>query len=593
MGAGRSARGRCRRGPEGGIALALARGGLLCFALSVPACTGCGDEGGRGGFASLSTDAGADEQARLDPEAAAPLSACEAARARGLALGCEYLVFPVPDGSSSNEGCTAVLLSNPTDSPARIEVSRDGQVLDLKDAARMVSTTLTVDPGYVPLEDATLPPGASAAIALVQGELAQFPLTEDLGECPMRALVDESHRGAHDVSDVLAFRIRATMPVFATYFSPYVYGWTWWAPLSSTALRSVGSWDAHNVDVGVFEPGRPLVQHRRNGDAIYDDMAAFLAIGSARDARVTVEGRAQPVDVPAGHVIRLRRDDLLIGSAVTSDAPVAVFVGSRLSFLPYDTGASNPILSQVPPPRAWGSEYAAVRYPDRYDEVPDVAIYRILAEQGGTKLTYEPARPEGAPESLDAGELGVFMTGASFVVRTQDDAHRIYASVAMTGYEQIQPAGEAARGIAGRGGPELVGLVPRSEFAHRFAFMTEHLYPDVHLVLVRAKDAAGFHDVTLGCAGTVTGWTPLGSGNAYETTTVTLSKGKFEPQVYPGGTCHTGPHTMQSEGLFTGYVWGWGHDGAIDLEPPRDGGIASFGFALYGLTRDDALGAAR
>jgi hypothetical protein len=234
-----------------------------------------------------------------------------------------------------------------------------------------------------------------------------------------------------------------------------------------------------------------------------------------------------------------------------------------------------------------------VRYPNRYEDAPDVAIYRLIAEKDGTMLTYEPSPPEGAPEKLDAGQLGVFITGESFVVRSQDDAHPFHATVAMTGCEQVQPERERITGIAGRGDPELVSLVPRSEFANRFAFMTDHTYPDVHLVLVRAKENGAFHDVTLGCAGTVTGWKPLGKGDTYETTTVTLSKGKFEPQVYPGGTCHNGPHTMRSDGPFTGYVWGWGHEGAIDLEPPRDGGGVSFGFALYGLPSSVAPGPGR
>lgn len=389
--------------------------------------------------------------------------------------------------------------------------------------------------------------------------------------------------------------MRSSEPIFSTYFHPYAYGWTWYAPAASSALRSAASWDVRNVDVGIFEPGRPRVQHKKSGDPIFDDMAAFLALGALRDTHASIHGTDGPfsVDIPAGHVVRVVRDDMFIGTPIISDAPVAVFVGSKQSFFPYDVGGFNPILSQVPAPRSWSSEYAIVRYPDRYQDAADAAIYRFIAETDGTVLTYEPSRPVGAPERLDAGELAVFMTSNTFVVRSSDEAHRFYASVAMTGYEQVQPRTESDAGIAGRGAPELVSLVPRREFAKRFAFMTDHTYPDVHLVLVRAKENGTFHDVTLGCAGTVTGWKPLGSGDTYETTTVTLSKGKFEPQVYAGGTCHNGPHTMQSDGPFTGYVWGWGHDGAIDVEPHRDGGGVSFGFALYGLPEPSASGPGR
>ena len=528
-------------------------------------------------------------------EGGAPLGSCEELRVREAPIGCEYIVFPTFDGSYSNEGCTAVFLSNPTDRPARIEVVRDGKRLDLDPSARLVSTTLTQEPGYVSVQGGELPPGASMAIALVQGSLGQFPVTEDWGHCPFPALVDESHRDSHDVSDVLAFRVRSNAPVFATYFHPYAFGWTDNGFTSSTALRSAGSWGTRNVDIGVFRPGRPPVQHSKDGTPLYDDTTAFLALGTVQDARVSLVTSDGPrtIDVRAGHVVRLRRDDLLIGSSLTSDVPITAFVGARFSLLPYDTWAPDAILDQVPTPRAWASEYAAVRYPDRYEDVPDLAIYRLIADEDGTVFTYEPSKPDGAPEKLDAGQLGVFITGESFVVRSQDAGHRFHATVAMTSYELIQPQEEWERGIQGRGDPELLNLVPRSEFANRFAFMTDHTYPDAHLVLVRAKEDGRFFDVTLGCAGTVTGWKPLGNGDTFETTTVTLSKGKFEPQVYPGGTCHNGPHTMESDGPFTGYVWGWGHEGAIDLEPPRDGGGVSFGFALYGVRKVKDAGSAR
>jgi hypothetical protein len=454
--------------------------------------------------------------------------------------------------------------------------------------------TLTQGAGYSPLVASELPPGASMAIALVQGSLAQFPVNDNWGQCPFPALVDDGHRGAHDVSDVLAFHVRSNEPVFAAYFHPYSCGWTDNGFTASSALRSVGSWAARNVDIGVYKPGRPALQHNRNGDPVPDDTTPFLALGSLSDAHASlqlVEGTSM-VDIPSGHVIRLRRDDVLIGSSITSDVPIAAFVGSRFSLLPYNTGGADPILSQVPPPPAWSSEYAAVRYPNRYEDATDVAIYRIIAEKDGTTLSYEPSRPEGAPERLDAGQLGVFLTSESFVVRSQDDAHRFLATVAMTGCEQVQPEQERVTGIAGRGDPELVSLVPRSEFANRFAVVTDRPYPDVHHGLGRAEATGVYHDVNLACAGVVTGWKPLGKGDTYETATVTLSKGKFEPVVYPGGTCHNGPHTMQSDGPFTGYVWGWAHDGAIDLEPHRDGGGVSFGFALYGIT-SAALGTGR
>ena len=60
-----------------------------------------------------------------------------------------------------------------------------------------------------------------------------------------------------------------------------------------------------------------------------------------------------------------------------------------------------------------------------------------------------------------------------------------------------------------------------------------------------------FDDVTLDCAGTLTGWQTVGD---YEWTRIDLMRHDFVPQ----GNCSTGPHEMKSEGLFGLWVWGWG-----------------------------------
>lgn len=122
-------------------------------------------------------DAGRPPGSLAPNEGGARLTACDEARLRGAPLACSYLVFPVPDGSSSNEGCTAVFVSNPGASAARIEVLRGGKPLDIGGAARLVSMTLASSPGYVTLERDELPPQSSAVIALVQGALARFPVT--------------------------------------------------------------------------------------------------------------------------------------------------------------------------------------------------------------------------------------------------------------------------------------------------------------------------------------------------------------------------------------------------------------------------------
>jgi IgGFc binding protein len=72
-------------------------------------------------------------------------------------------------------------------------------------------------------------------------------------------------------------------------------------------------------------------------------------------------------------------------------------------------------------------------------------------------------------------------------------------------------------------------------------------------VLVRTKSTTDmtFKDVTLDCAGVLTGWQAVGS---YEWTRVDLSTGNFQPV----NGCNTGAHQISSDAPFGLWVWGWG-----------------------------------
>jgi hypothetical protein len=73
-------------------------------------------------------------------------------------------------------------------------------------------------------------------------------------------------------------------------------------------------------------------------------------------------------------------------------------------------------------------------------------------------------------------------------------------------------------------------------------------------VLVRAKGASGFADVTLDCAGTLGGWQPVGTSGHYEYTRFDLVRYNFQAQ----GNCDNGRHEIWSELPFGLTGWGWG-----------------------------------
>ena len=106
----------------------------------------------------------------------------------------------------------------------------------------------------------------------------------------------------------------------------------------------------------------------------------------------------------------------------------------------------------------------------------------------------------------------------------------------------------------GTGDPEWVNIVPPQQYLATYDFFTDPTYPETNLVVTRKKTAQGFADVTLDCAGTLTGWQPVDSVGAFEYTTVDLMRHDFQPQ----GNCSNGRHQMSSSTPFGLTVWGWG-----------------------------------
>ncbi|GMV14612.1 MAG: IgGFc-binding protein [Polyangiaceae bacterium] len=173
----------------------------------------------------------------------------------------------------------------------------------------------------------------------------------------------------------------------------------------------------------------------------------------------------------------------------------------------------------------------------------------------GTTLTWEPAPPAGAPSSLAQGQVAQFSAPGPFVVRSQDDHHPFYMSAHMTGAGLYDPQQQNPSAKAdGRGDAEFVNVIPPGEYLDRYVFFTDPTYPETNLVIVRVKDQNGFEDVTLDCAGVLTGWKPVGTSGSFEYTYFDLVRHNFESQ----GGCNNGRREMSSKLPFGLTVWGWG-----------------------------------
>jgi hypothetical protein len=204
---------------------------------------------------------------------------------------------------------------------------------------------------------------------------------------------------------------------------------------------------------------------------------------------------------------------------------------------------------QIPPIKALGHEYAAVRYRNRFAGQEESTPWRMVGAVDGTLLTYDPVAPAMAPATLKSGELAEFRAAGPFTVKSQDDMHPFYMAAYMTGCEEVDPTLNDCRGD-----PEAVNVIPPQQYLSDYVFFTDPTYPETNLVLIRATTAMGFQDVTLDCAGVLTGWQPIGNGGQYEYTRVDLVTGDFMPV----GNCDNGRHEITSKGPFGLTVWGWG-----------------------------------
>jgi hypothetical protein len=175
----------------------------------------------------------------------------------------------------------------------------------------------------------------------------------------------------------------------------------------------------------------------------------------------------------------------------------------------------------------------------------DKATWRLIGTIDGTMLTY--SSNVGGPAVLNAGQVVTFITDQPFDVKSQDAMHPFMMFTYMSGSQWTQLSN-----LGGYGDADFVISVPPQQYMTDYVFFADPTYPETNLVVVRRQNAMnGFDDVTLDCAGTLTGWQAVGN---YQWTRIDLISHNFLPQ----NGCTTGRHEIKSSTPFGLWVWGWG-----------------------------------
>jgi IgGFc binding protein len=492
------------------------------------------------------------------------IAPCDAAALNEGSVGCSFAIPSTVENGFSRGSCAAFFVANNWTSPATLRLTFNGEERAL-DGAVWVPYVEDGKVKHKPLEG-PIPPAGGAVV---------FLSNEDTGAdywvgCPDGVKpVFEKDMALDGTGIANAVFARVDVPV--SMYSIYPYGGarsyipsaTLLLPTTSFGKNYVlaSSWGGKHDLFGrkVLSPdeappgqnGKPMLQIVAIEDDTSIDLLPKVGITGGRSVPASPASEIASFKLQRGEVLQLTQEDELVGSVLESDKPVGVFGGNTCMNVPYGIAACDRDSKQIPPLSAWGHEYAVLPAPDRVrlagtrsEGSGELSVVRIVGAADGTKLVYEPALPDGAPTTLQRGELARFFTNKPFVVRSQDSAHPFYVATVMTGVDGSR---------SGLGDPETALAVPTDQWLDTYGFFSDATYVRSAVYVTRRKSNGVFRDVTLDCAGVLTDWEPI--TDDYEWTYVELTRGS-QPLSYPAGTCTDGAHHAHSDGPFTMTVWG-------------------------------------
>jgi hypothetical protein len=485
---------------------------------------------------------------------------CQAAEVSKSSYGCDYYALKTAQRPEADGACFAAFVANTWGKPVHLQVEYAGQMLDPTIFAG-IPTGQGQSVTYQPYD-------ATAGIDV--GQVAILFLSRSskgatVVNCPMTAAVsgNAGETGVAGTGIGNAFHITSDYPVVAYQMTPFGGGQA--AFTSATLLLPTSAWDTNYIAINAYTsaegdgypgglPSLDVVAYQANTQVTILPKAAIVAgtgvVGSPAGTAVTYT-------LDNGQFLQITQTGELTGSPIQSTLPVGLFGASAGMAVPLGQADIDSAQQQIPPVRAMGNEYVAVRYRGRGGGQDESVPWRLVGAVDGTTLTWAPSTPPGAPKSINLGDVVEINTPGPFVVTSQDLDHPFYLGGYMTGGGGPDDGGPG--GFAGEGDPDWVNVITPPQYLNHYVLFTDPTYPETNLVLVRSpsKVDGTFHDVTLNCAGsttpqTITGWQAIGQ---YQYARVDLSTGNF---MSVNG-CTNGRQEMLSDLPFGVTVWGWGN----------------------------------
>ena len=463
-------------------------------------------------------------------------TACAAAQTSHRSIGCDYYATAMDNETPADGDCYAAFIANTWTTPVHISVEYKGSSLDPTSFTRIPQGT-----------GASLTYGAYDATAgLAPGQVALLFLGGTMGappKCPTLPAVAVPYLHGTGISD--SFHITTDVPVVAYEINPYGGGSV--AVAGASLLIPSSAWDTNYIAVNAgpmgsaaWNPSLNIVAAQDNTTVTIVPTQAIVGGGGVPAGNI---GVATNITLDKGQNAQLTQPAELTGSVITASAPVGFMAGHVCLQWPSTTNWCDHAEQMAPPVRAMGSTYVGVMYRPRI-AAETATSWRLIGAVDGTQLTW--STDVGGPATLGKGQSVTFSTGTPFVVSSQDKLHPFMLFTYMSGSQALE------MDTYGYGDPDFVYDVPPAQYLGQYVFFADPTYPETNLVIVRAPDSAGaFHDVTLDCAGVLTGWQSVGT---YQWTRADLITGNFTNV----GNCSTGRHEIHSDAPFGLQVWGWG-----------------------------------
>ena len=360
-------------------------------------------------------DLGCADGACVDP--------CTAAAENHTSVGCDYWAVDPDSWLTTNGSCYAAYVANTWTQPVSIQVERDGQALPIDGFAR-IPTGNGQAITYAPLANGMLMPNQVAILFLAYspGPIPIVPNTP----CPssITPAYTTADAAVHGTALGKAFHITTSAPVVA--YDIYPYGGGTSAVTGASLLLPSSAWDTNYVAADAYpvsdlSSGGTFVEIVGEQDGTQVTIRPPAAIVAGTGVAAAAAGANATYTIDRGQVLQFTQNAELAGSPITSSAPVVMWGGSSCMNIPIDKRACDAAHQQLPPVRAMGNHYAAVRYRNRWSGMEESVPWRMVGGVDGTQLTYQPAAPAGAPSTLALGQVVQFDAPGPFTLVSQDD----------------------------------------------------------------------------------------------------------------------------------------------------------------------------